>query len=142
MTADENTTGSGEERLKVRRHRFIRYFVIAIALSALAGLLSGALSKFYEAGDVPLWVPVLACLTVVVGLVWATWDYFRRIDELDLMDNLWAHTIGLYGGIIAFGVWFFLADLGVAETPNALAIVAVALIVTFAAYGLRKLGLR
>ena len=133
---------SGEQRLKAGRRRFFRYFTIALVLSALAGLLSGTLSSFYEKDIVPVWVPIVVCGLVALGVAWGTYDYFKRVDELDLMDNLWAHTIGLYGGIIAFGVWFFLADLGLAETPSALGIVVISLIVTFAAYGVRKLGLR
>ena len=141
MTPDEANL-SGEQRLKSRRRRFYRYLAIALIASIIAGMVSGVLSAFYDAGTIPLWVPLLACAVVAVALIWFTYDYFRRVDELDLMDNLWAHLTGLYAGVIAFGVWYFLADLGVTQSPTALAIVAITMLATFAAYGLRKLGLR
>ncbi|MBD59856.1 MAG: hypothetical protein CL808_07035 [Citromicrobium sp.] len=133
---------SGERRFRSRRRRFFRYVVIALVASLFAGMVSGTLSQFYEVGLIPVWAPVLACALLVAALVWFTYDYFKRVDELDLKDNLWAHTIGLYGGVIAFGVWYFLADLGLIRSPSALAVVAIMMIVTFAAYGLRKLGWR
>lgn len=133
---------SGEVRHKRRRRRFYRYVALAFLASLFGGMVSGSMTRFYENGLIPLSIPLLAGAILVVGMLWFTRDYFRRVDELDLMDNLWAHLIGLYGGIIVFAVWYFLAGLGVTRGPSALAVVAAMLFITFAAYGVRKLGLR
>ena len=84
----------------------------------------------------------MVCVAVALAFAWFTYDYFRRVDELDRMDNLWAHLIGFYGGLIVFGVWYFLAELDLAAKPSAVATVAIMAGLTFVAYGLRKLGLR
>ncbi len=139
---DSDILASGEERLRKRRHAWWRYLALAFAGSVIAGLVSGYLAGAYTNGTIPLWLPVAACIVVIVLLGWMTRDYFRRIDELDLMDNLWAHLFGLYGGVSLFGGWFFFADLGLTGYPTAPAIVLAMFLFTLAAYGLRKLGLR
>lgn len=133
---------SGEARLKRRRSRFYRYLGLAFLVSIVAGMASGTMVSFYENGLIPLWLPLLAFAIAAAGLVWFTRDYFKRVDELDRMDNLWAHLIGLYGGFIVFCFWYLLADLGVTGEPSGLGVVGAMLLITFAAYGARKLGLR
>jgi intracellular septation protein A len=141
MTKDDGNL-SGEQRLKARRRRFYRYLAVAFVVSMIVGMLSGGLAAFYEDGAVPLWIPLVVCVAVALAFAWFTYDYFRRVDELDRMDNLWAHLIGFYGGLIVFGVWYFLAELDLAAKPSAVATVAIMAGLTFVAYGLRKLGLR
>lgn len=137
-----DTVPTGEERLRQRRRAWWRYLALAFAISLLAGFASGFLTGSYESGAVPLWLPVGVGVVVLALLAWFTRDYFRRIDELDLMDNLWAHLIGMYAAISLFAGWYFLADLGLAEHPAALPIVAAMLVFTMLAYGFRKLGIR
>ena len=140
---DKNEQGlSGEARLKARRRKFWMYFAAALLVSMIAGLLSGMSAKLYQDGTIPVWLPVLALFIVIAGLICGTWQYFRSIDEIDLMDNLWAHTIGLYAGVLSYLAWFILADMQIVGDPSAMAIVAIALIATGAAYGLRKLNIR
>ena len=133
---------SGEARMKLRRSRLYRYLGLVFLGSLIAGMAGGAMANLYEDGAIPLWLPVLACAIVAIGMAWFMRDYFRRVDELDVMDNLWAHLIGFYGGAIVFGVWYFLADLGLVGGPSALALFALMMSISAAAYGLRKLGLR
>lgn len=133
---------SGEAKLKSRQKAFIRYLLLVFLAAMIGGVASGYLTQTYVDDDVGLWLPLGAGFLVVAGLIWFTRDYFNRVDELDLMDNLWAHLYGMYGGLIVFGIWYFLADLGLVEYPIAGAALLVMLLITFAAYGLRKLGLR
>ncbi|MBB3032941.1 hypothetical protein [Alteriqipengyuania lutimaris] len=133
---------TGEARLKKRRNRFYRYVALALLGSLIAGMAGGVMGGLYEDGEAPVWVPLLACAILAIGLIWFTRDYFKRVDELDLMDNLWAHLCGVYGGMIVFGIWYFLANIGLVPFPSALAIVSVMIFIICAVYGLRKLGLR
>ncbi|WP_340587665.1 hypothetical protein [Erythrobacter alti] len=142
MTDLSETQLSGESRLKARRRKFWRYFMIAMVMSAGAGMLSGIASSMYEDGELPLWVPVSATIVIIAGLSWFTWDYFRRIDEIDLQDNLWANTFGAYAGVITYLGWWFFADLGLVTQPTALGIILVMFVTTMAVYGLRKLNFR
>jgi ABC-type Mn2+/Zn2+ transport system permease subunit len=139
---DTDILSSGEDRLRKRRLAWWRYFALGLAGSVMTGLVSGYLAGAYENGTIPVWLPVIGCVVVMVLMGWMTRDYFRRIDELDLMDNLWAHLFGLYGGFLLFGGWFFFVDLGLTSYPTAPAIVFAMLLLTLAAYGARKLGLR
>lgn len=141
MTSSD-TIPSGEERLKSRRRSFWRFLALGMIAALAAGFFSGYFTSSYEEGALPLWVPLLMLAVSVIGLIWFTRDYFRRVDELDLMDNLWAHLIGQYIAAIVFLIWYVVADLGLTSHPTAIAIVIVLLGGTFAVYGLRKLGLR
>ena len=133
---------SGEAKLRKKRSRFFRYLSLAFLVSLIVGAGSGALVSAYEDGEVTVWVPILIWFVALVGLVWFSIDYFRRVDELDLLDNLWAHLIGMYAGVTFFAGWYLLADLALVPDPSALAVVGFMLSATFVAYGLRKAGLR
>lgn len=133
---------SGELKLKARRSAWIRYFIIAVLISFGAGLGTGYLSGLFESGELPIWTLYAAWAVVLAGLAWFTRDYFRRIDELDLADNLWSHLIGYYVTLWAFGLWYVLYDIGRAPEPTALPVIAFMLVTTFVVYGARKLGIR
>lgn len=138
----DNETNVGEARARARRNAFYRYLALVFLIALLVGLVSGVLLAGGSNGDIPRWVSLLTIGVVAAGFAWFTRDYFKRVDELDLMDNLWAHLVGFYGGLIVTGVWVFVAQLGLAEMPGALAVVLSMTLLTFVAYGLRKLGLR
>ena len=138
----DSDTPSGEVRARARRNAFYRYLALAFLVALLVGLVSGVLLAGGSNGDIPQWVSLLTIVVVAIGFAWFTRDYFRRVDELDLMDNLWAHLVGFYGGLIVTSVWVFVALLGLAEMPGALAVVLSMSLLTVIAYGLRKLGLR
>lgn len=139
---ETDITMTGEARLRKRRNAWWRYLGIAFVASALAGFFGGYFVDAYQEGRLPLWVPVVTVVAALIALAWFTRDYFRRVDELDLMDNLWAHLIGLYGGMITFMGWYFFAELSLVAYPSALAAIALMWFFTFAAYGIRKLGFR
>ena len=141
---DTDNTLSGEKRYSAKRRAFWRYLTLTFAAFLLIGLLSGFVQSAYRDGEIGLWVPVTVGIVLLVALTWYTWDYFtRRIDELDLMDNLWAHLVGQYVALVAFMGWYFLADLGVLATfPTAFGVILTMIGATLLAYAARKLGLR
>lgn len=142
MTSSEtaNTT-SGEERMKKRRNSFLRYLTLTFLLAMMTGFASGAILSNYEDGSLPIWVPLLAGAITIAGLTWFTWDFFQRIDEVDLMDNLWAHLIGFYVAMILFLGWYFLAEMQLLQYPSAIAVVIMMIGAMTLAYGVRKLRL-
>ncbi|XUU60252.1 hypothetical protein ACRAQ6_11870 [Erythrobacter sp. HA6-11] len=142
MTQPNDMSQSGEQRLKDRRRNFWRYVGIAIFVAMLAGFFSGFLMGTYENGEIGLWVPLSAGVVAIALWIWFSVDYFKRIDELDLMDNLWSHLIGVYGAVLTYASWFLLAELDVTPEPTAFGVVAAMLGFTFLAYGARKLGWR
>ncbi|WP_324260301.1 hypothetical protein U4960_08900 [Altererythrobacter sp. H2] len=133
---------SGEARLKARRSAFFRYVALALLAGFVAGMMSGVAAAFVAEGILPGGLLIALWAVVILGFAWFTRDYFRRIDELDLLDNLWASTIGLYTYIVVFGSWYLFHDVGLASEPDQYAVMAATLIATTIAYLARKAGLR
>lgn len=142
MTADDQTTQSGEARLKANRRNFLRYGTMVMLATMVISGVAGYLTGMYDSGEVPIWLPIAAFVALLIGGTWFCFDYFRRVDELDLLDNLWSHLIGMYIGFAVFGGWYFAADLGLVSHPTVMPILGIMLVATFLVYGLRKLGLR
>ena len=139
---DNDTALSGEARLKAKRNAFFRYFGLALLAGFVAGMLSGVAAALVEDGILPRGV-LIALWGATVGLfVWFCRDYFRRIDELDLMDNLWTSTIGLYGYVMVFGTWYLFHEIGMAPPIDQIAVMLATLAITTVAYIARKLGWR
>jgi hypothetical protein len=141
MNALENNV-TGEARLKQRRRGFIKYVAIAMAIAFGAGIGSGVLGAFVALDRLPAWPLWIVWALVTAGFVWFSRDYFRRVDEVDLMDNLWASLIAFYVYVILFGSWWLFADLGLLGPMNHFAIFWVTLAAGIIAYVARKLGWR
>lgn len=133
---------SGEARLKLRRARFARYVALAFGAGVIGGFATGALGRMAASGDIPVAVLIFTWTTIVGGGIWFTRDYFRKVDELDRLDNLWASTIALYGFLIAAGSWYVFHDLGLAPPPSFEMLALFTFACLLVAYGLRQLGWR
>ena len=142
MTKPEATTMTGEQRLKARSRKFWRYFALVCLVGALAGFGLGLSANAFEREAMPAIVPIGIALVIFAALVWFTFDYYRRIDEIDLMDNFWAHLIGLNIGAFAVLLWWVMSDIGLMRAPTGLEAVAIMAAVTVIAYTARKLGWR
>ena len=142
MTKSETTQMSGEERLRKRRWALLRYSALGILGGMLVGMMSGMSAASYEDGNIPLGVIIAMIAVTAVGFIWFSMDYFKRIDEFDVLDNLWANTIGLYGGFIVLGSWYVLADIALVASPDAGAILGTFMGITLIAYLARKMGWR
>ena len=136
--------GSGEQKLRESRRRSRRLVWTGLAIGLVAGLVGGIVVGYsraaQDAGHVGVgWLawPVLAVTLAVFS--WYTWTYFRQVDELDLLDNLWASTVGLYAFVIAYPGWQLLHMLDQAPPPDTQTLWWSALAAAAAAYCWRKL---
>lgn len=77
-----------------------------------------------------------------VGFIWFCREYFRRVDELDLQDNLWSSLIGFYAFSVALPVWAVLHELHQLPAPDAWMLWGLSAVAATLAYGWRKLGTR
>ena len=90
----------------------------------------------------PAWAFYVLWGLALASFSWFTWEYFRRVDELDVLDNLWASLIAFYFYFVAMPSWWLFHDLGLAPEVNHIAIyIATAAVMTIV-YILRKIGLR
>lgn len=142
MTDAIDTALSGEARLKAQRNRFWSFCAAGLAVAVAVGFGTGWVSDLFLQGKLPGWSMYLAWGLALTSFAWFTRIYFRRVDELDLLDNLWACMIGFYFYAIAMPSWWLFASLGLAPEVNHIMIYLAAFVITFAAYGFRKLGLR
>lgn len=136
------TPPSGEARLRARRSAFWRYVGIVFAASLAVGIATGVAGGLVSKGILPAALLIALWLLTMIGFAWGTRDYFRRIDEVDLQDNLWASTIGLYVYMATLGSWFVFHEVKLLPEPHDLIIAAITLSAVLIAYGIRKLGAR
>jgi drug/metabolite transporter (DMT)-like permease len=145
MTSPETNTNpplSGEDRLRLRRRRIRGVWIVALSVGFLGGIAFG----LADGGDLPLSpAPFWSLLALVAGGVVAVNIWFiRRVDELEVMDNLWASFVGVIAHILIAACWVAAAARGYAPAPDVLAVLMATVVVTFLAYiGLklrRRLG--
>ncbi|RIV88817.1 hypothetical protein [Aurantiacibacter zhengii] len=139
---DKTDTFSGEARLKSRRNSLWRFCAIGTGIAAGVGLVAGYAGGLYADGTLPAWALFATWVVAVMSFAWFSWEYFRRVDELDMLDNLWCCLFGLYFYIVAFPSWWLFHDLGLAPEINHVAIYLATLGIGAVVYIARKLGLR
>ncbi|MDF1833682.1 MAG: hypothetical protein P1U62_02225 [Alteraurantiacibacter sp. bin_em_oilr2.035] len=142
MTNTNDRAITGEARLKARRNRLWAFSGMGFLIAIIVGLATGFAGDLYEDGSLPAWSIYAIWALVVAAFTWFTISYFRRVDELDLMDNMWATLIAFYFYVVAMPSWYMFDIIGLAGTPQDKVIYLATLAVMFIAYGARKLGLR
>lgn len=136
---DTDTALSGELRHRARRRSFWTFSLAGIALAFPVGIATGYLLRQGQEGT---YSPVAALILIALSLaafVWFAIGYYRRVDELDFADNLWAAFIALHVLLVAYPVWKMLDILEMAPPPNAEQLWFGTIIACFVAYGWRKL---
>lgn len=142
MTDSTDSTITGEQRLRSRRNKFWTYCALGFVIAAAAGAVSGLAGQGFKDGVLPLWALIACWAAVAIGFVWFTRDYYSRVDELDLSDNLWANTVALYGYLVLLGSWQFFHEAGLVIEPQQWIIAGATLGILFLSYFARRLGLR
>ena len=141
MTGDLMDKGEGERLESTRRRKF--WLVVGLLLGSgfIAGLIGGAVIGIQQPGTVsPLSPPLAyAAIGLVLAIFYAgTWAYFRVVDEVDLLDNLWGSTAAFYAYTTLFPAWYVLNRAGVAEAPDQEAIFIASCAAGLLAYLYRK----
>ncbi len=141
MTERDEILGEGERAERKRRRRFWNM----IGAVFLAGLVAGGAAGFFMQQEAARGVysvpPALAWGAVLFlgGLFVAIcWIYLVEIDEVDLLDNLWASTAGFYIYAMLYPSWLALATVKAAPPVNHLAIFAASIVGGTLAYLYRK----
>lgn len=133
---------SGEQKLVRRRRAFFLFVIFGLVVAAGAGLASGLVTAKVEQGLIPEWAVYTMLAATAAGFIWFGYRYYHRIDELDLMDNLWANTVGIYVYVIITFVWMALDQAGIASPPQHLPILISTIVASGLAYLIRRIGVR
>ena len=142
MTQQPKQLSEGEQRLRTQRNKYWRYLGVMALIAGCVGAFTGAIGDAFEQGIVPQWVLLVALTVLVAGFVWLCFDYYRRLDEVDLLDNLWCNTVAFNAGFLIWFVWWILADVGLTTQPSATPIMLTMMAISLIVYAARKLGLR
>ena len=136
----------GERRLRANRKRFWGWIgkgvLLAMGMGAIAGFLRGSFQGWHAGETWIGWMmwPVLAGSAVL--FVWFCREYFRRVDELDLQDNLWSSLIGFYAFFMALPAWALLHEVHQLPAPDVWTLWGLSAVAITLAYGWRKLRTR
>jgi len=138
---DTNSAGlSGEERLKNRRRAYWKYIGWAMGIAFVAGVGGGVLAILAVKGVVPAWILYPLTGIALIAFGWFSYDYFRRIDELDLLDNLWATTVGFYVYFALEICWTLFNLAGLTPPPDNITVLGISTLALVLTYGWRKLS--
>jgi len=143
MTSPEQNSAalSGEARLRQRSRRIRNIWIKALGFSFILGLVYGVAGG---SGTLHLSPPVFWLMVVasVAGLVAVNVWFMRGVDEVEVMDNLWAGFAGLNAHIVIAAGWTAAASRGFAPAPDVLGVMVATLVVTLLAYGALKVRRR
>ena len=125
MMGDAMTsTGEGERREARRR----RIFWLSVGGLFAGGMVMGVFTGFTAAhNDVAfeeIWTQIpqrlaIGVIAVSVALfVYGCWRFYKAIDEVELVDNLWGSTASYYVYAILFPVWWALGKANVLPEPS------------------------
>lgn len=132
---------SGEQIERKLRRRFWATIVAFLLIGAVGGSLAGWSMAMSEQGRQAALSPVMvwSLLGGMLAAFWiGCWIYYRSIDEVDLLDNLWGSTAGFSVYVTLFGSWQFLNLFDVAAEPDHQGIFAASMIAAMAVYLWRK----
>ncbi len=138
-TSSQASEVSGEERLKKRKRSFWTFVGLGMIIAATAGFGSGMIGSYVERGEIPVWVLLTSMFVIATGLCWFTYRYCMRIDEVDLQDNLWANTFGLYAYIISVMSIMVLEDSQIIEPVGHFPISVITIAVVLIVYLIRRM---
>lgn len=132
---DKLMTEPGEgERMEARRRRLFWGSIAGfIVTGAVTGAIIGYGSASRDIAPDEIWTSLpqpLAMALVGASLIaffYGCWRFYKTIDEVELVDNLWGSTASYYVYATLFPVWWVSAKVGVVPQPNDWAIYAIAL---------------
>ena len=123
----------GEQRHAEHRRRFWRTLGIAgiggipvgFAVGFGAGYTGGDFDAFWNWAPDSLVIGLLAFS--LAAILYGSWRFYKSIDEVELLDNLWASSAAYSAYVLLFPLWWVLAKTDMAPPPNDWVIFLVAL---------------
>jgi hypothetical protein len=77
---------------------------------------NGEIDAFWSAA--PDWAVIALLALAITALLFGSWRFYRSIDEVELLDNLWASSASYTAYILLFPTWWVLGKAGIAQEPN------------------------
>ncbi len=125
--------GEGERAEARRRKMFWTGLGVIMVGGAITGLLIGMSAAHNDFKSDAIWTDVPQPLAVAIisaslfAFIYGCWRFFKAIDEVELVDNLWGSTAAYYVYATLFPLWWVLAKVGVLPALNDWAIYVIAL---------------
>jgi len=88
------------------------------------GLFTGITAASKDIASAEIWTKIPQSLAVGViavslaAFVYGCWRFYKAIDEVELVDNLWASTAAYYLYATLFPVWWALGKADVLPEPS------------------------
>ncbi len=122
----EVMTEAGEgERQEARRRRIFWMCVGGMLIAGMVlGLFTGITAASKDIASAEIWTKIPQSLAVGViavslaAFAYGCWRFYKVIDEVELVDNLWASTAAYYLYATLFPVWWALAKANVLPEPS------------------------
>ena len=116
--------GEGEQQ-EARRRRIFWMCVGGMLIAGMVlGLFTGITAASKDIASAEIWTKIPQSLAVGViavslaAFVYGCWRFYKAIDEVELVDNLWASTAAYYLYATLFPVWWALGKADVLPEPS------------------------
>jgi len=86
----------------------------------------------------PDWLVVGMLVLAIGALLYGSLRFYRSVDEVEMLDNLWGSTVAYSAYSLLFPSWWILEKAGMASEPNGWLIFMIALGAGLIAYVGRK----
>jgi hypothetical protein len=114
----------GEKLHSEYRRRFWRTLAIAgiggvpigFAVGFGAGYSEGDLDAFWNWS--PDWLVIALLGLALATIIYGSWRFYRSIDEVELLDNLWGSSAAYSAYALIFPTWWVLGKAGITAEPN------------------------
>jgi hypothetical protein len=100
------------------------------------GRSKGDFNAFWNAS--PDWLILSLLALAAATIIYGSWRFYRAIDEVELLDNLWASSAAYSAYALLFPAWWVLGKSGITGAPNHWLVFVVALGAGLAVYLARK----
>ncbi len=134
--------GPGEAANAAKRRTLWLVIGVLFAVGFVGGLSTALVEEVTDGGwmtgTVPPWFALVAAAGTVLALVVGSWIFYRRIDELERHDNMFAGAVGANVVMVGYPVWFILWKGGWLPEPEHSLLFAALFVATMATYLYRK----
>lgn len=141
----DSNANVGEAKLAGKRRKFWLFIAGMMASAMIIGAgwgvieADGSMRAFVTRSPELAWIGIGLA---IASMSWFSIEFFRRVDELETADNLWASLVGFYVYVMLFPAWWALEQVNAVSPVNNWAIYWTAAAAATLVYVWRKIRMR